>query len=280
MQHGLLHELRAHPLAFGLAVALHLLVIGLLVLRLDSTTPALAPAAPERPVSIVQARAVDARQFDAAIERHRQAERRKAERRRQAELRKRRAAERKRKEAEARKRRAAEQKRQAEARKRRLAEEKRRAAEERKRREAERKAREQAEREAERRRLAEAMAAEEAELKRQEAEAEARRRAEAERARQSRLAAQRADWVARIRARVQASWRRPPGSRPGDVAHVYITQAPGGIIMAVRVASCSGSAAFCKSVEAAVLRAEPLPPPPDPALFERELHFIFAPLGG
>jgi len=266
----LLRDLRAHPLALGLAIALHVLIILLLVLRFGSDPGPLPAGGAERPVEIVQAHAVDARQFDAAIRRQREAEKRKAE------LEKRRAAERRRKEAE---RKAAEARKRKEARrKKRLAEEKRRAAEERRRREAERKARAEAERAAEQKRLAEALAAEAAALEQQEAEA--RRRAEVERQRAAHLSRLRADWVDRIRACVQASWRRPPGARAGDVAHVYITQTPAGMIVNVRVASCSGSAAFCKSVEAAVLRAEPLPRPSDPAVFERELHFIFEPLGG
>jgi colicin import membrane protein len=46
----------------------------------------------------------------------------------------------------------------------------------------------------------------------------------------------------------------------------------------VRVDSCSiNDAALRESVEAAVLRASPLPPPPNPALFERNLELTFAP---
>jgi colicin import membrane protein len=41
--------------------------------------------------------------------------------------------------------------------------------------------------------------------------------------------------------------------------------------------NCTGDAAFARSVETAVLRSSPLPPPPNPALFDRNLLFNFKP---
>jgi colicin import membrane protein len=59
---------------------------------------------------------------------------------------------------------------------------------------------------------------------------------------------------------------------------VLVEQVPGGEVSKVRVESCSvDDAALRESVEAAVLRASPLPEPPNPALFERNLRLIFAP---
>ncbi len=52
-------------------------------------------------------------------------------------------------------------------------------------------------------------------------------------------------------------------------------QTPGGEVLTVEVLRCTGSAALRRSVEAAVYRASPLPPPPDPELFEREIEFTF-----
>jgi colicin import membrane protein len=43
------------------------------------------------------------------------------------------------------------------------------------------------------------------------------------------------------------------------------------------VRSCNGDEAVRQSIEDAVLRASPLPAPPDPALFERELLLRFRP---
>jgi colicin import membrane protein len=41
------------------------------------------------------------------------------------------------------------------------------------------------------------------------------------------------------------------------------------------VTKSSGDAAFDRSVEAAVKKASPLPPPQNPELFDRDLEFIF-----
>jgi len=45
----------------------------------------------------------------------------------------------------------------------------------------------------------------------------------------------------------------------------------------VRVGQCNGDEAVVRSIEAAVLRASPLPKPPTPALFERNLIVTFRP---
>jgi colicin import membrane protein len=45
----------------------------------------------------------------------------------------------------------------------------------------------------------------------------------------------------------------------------------------VRIGNCNGDQAVRESIEAAVYRASPLPPPPDPSLFERSLEITFKP---
>lgn len=85
-------------------------------------------------------------------------------------------------------------------------------------------------------------------------------------------------WHAQIIARVTRAWIKPPSAQPGISCIVSVTQVPGGEVTAVSVTSCSiNDAALRESVEAAVYRASPLPPPPDPALFERNLELTFAP---
>jgi colicin import membrane protein len=85
-------------------------------------------------------------------------------------------------------------------------------------------------------------------------------------------------WHAQIVARVTRAWIKPPSAQPGISCIVSVTQVPGGEVTAVQVISCSiEDAALRESVEAAVYRASPLPPPPDPALFERNLELTFAP---
>lgn len=110
-------------------------------------------------------------------------------------------------------------------------------------------------------------------------EAELRRSLEAEeRGRALRNSDEAARWYAQIVARIQRAWIKPPSAQPGISCTVSVTQVPGGEVTSVRVDSCSGGdAALRESVEAAVYRASPLPSPPDPALFERNLELTFAP---
>jgi colicin import membrane protein len=110
-------------------------------------------------------------------------------------------------------------------------------------------------------------------------EAELRRSLEAEeRGRALQNSDEAARWHAQIVARIQRAWIRPPSAQPGISCTVLVTQVPGGEVTSVRVDSCSGGdAALRESVEAAVYRASPLPSPPDPALFERNLELTFAP---
>jgi colicin import membrane protein len=110
-------------------------------------------------------------------------------------------------------------------------------------------------------------------------EAELRRSLEAEaRGNAIRNSDEAARWQAQIVARITRAWIRPPSARPGISCIVSVTQVPGGEVTAVKVNSCSiEDAALRDSVEAAVYRASPLPAPPDPALFERDLELTFAP---
>jgi colicin import membrane protein len=56
-----------------------------------------------------------------------------------------------------------------------------------------------------------------------------------------------------------------------------VTQVPGGEVVGVRVGECNGDESVRASIEAAVLKASPLPEPPDPSLFERNLRLEFKP---
>ena len=85
-------------------------------------------------------------------------------------------------------------------------------------------------------------------------------------------------WKAQIRARIERAWIRPPSARLGVECDVSVTQVPGGEVTSVRVESCTGGDdALRSSVETAVYRASPLPLPPDPSLFERNLRLTFRP---
>jgi colicin import membrane protein len=86
-----------------------------------------------------------------------------------------------------------------------------------------------------------------------------------------------ASWQAQITARIQHAWLRPPSARPGITCVMTVTQVPGGAVVNVRIESCNGDQAVRESIEAAAYRASPLPPPPDPSLFERVLEITFRP---
>jgi colicin import membrane protein len=114
-----------------------------------------------------------------------------------------------------------------------------------------------------------AKAEREAELKRQLAEEEHVSAVEASPAR--------AQYIARLAARIQNAWLKPPSARAGLDCIVNITQIPGGEVTSAHVSQCNGDAAARQSIENAVYRASPLPAPPDPALFERNLVIHFHP---
>lgn len=145
---------------------------------------------------------------------------------------------------------------------------------------------------------AEKAAREKAEKERAERERVARERAERERAerervaRESELSAQlEADarqaaarasglaqqYMAQIRAKIEREWRRPPSATAGLNCEVRVTQVPGGVVTGVQVGRCNGDEAVRQSIEAAVIRASPLPEPPDPSLFDRNLVVTFRP---
>ena len=85
-------------------------------------------------------------------------------------------------------------------------------------------------------------------------------------------------WYASIVAKIERAWNRPPSAQPGVQCIVQVSQVPGGDVTAVHVTSCTvNDPALRLSVENAVLNASPLPAPPDPSLFERNLELTFAP---
>jgi len=133
----------------------------------------------------------------------------------------------------------------------------------------------------EKKKVEEAAAAKKAadEKARKAAEAELQRSLEQEeRGNAVRNSAQANQWYAAIVAKIESRWIRPPSARPGVTCIVAVSQIPDGEVTAVKVNSCSvDDAALRESVEAAVLRASPLPQPPNAALFERNLELTFAP---
>jgi colicin import membrane protein len=86
-----------------------------------------------------------------------------------------------------------------------------------------------------------------------------------------------AEYVGLIRQKVERNWVRPPGAAVGLECELYVTQIPGGQVTGVRIGNCPADDAVRRSIEAAVLRASPLPMPANQALFERNLRFVFKP---
>ena len=86
-----------------------------------------------------------------------------------------------------------------------------------------------------------------------------------------------ATWTTQIKAKIERNWLKPPSARPGLDCVLYVTQVPGGEVVSVKLDTCNGDQAVRESIEAAVYRASPLPPPPDPALFDRTLRMHFNP---
>ncbi len=170
-------------------------------------------------------------------------------------------------------RRAQEQAAQAEA-QRKAQEQQRKAEEQRqaqKRAEAERKARAAAE--AQKR-------ADEQQLKAQDDNARAdlqRSLAAEERADVARSSAAVANWEALIAAKITRAWIRPPSARPGLECTLNVTQVPGGVVTRVSIGQCNAEQAVRDSIEAAVYRASPLPPPPAGVQFDPDLHIDFKP---
>jgi len=245
-----------------------LLLLGLNVVLMPSPQPQLVQLA-------IEATVIDM----GAIERRQDEERRRA---RDLELQRQQAEETRRKEQEARQR-DAEQARVAEQRK----AEKTRIAEQRKAEEAKRQRAEEQRQKAEQERAAEENRKQEAERKSREAE-QKRRQAELQADLQRDLAAEEqrqaavdsgklAQYLALIRNRVERNWVAPAGAKLGIECVVHVTQIPGGEIVNVRMGRCNADAVVIRSIEAAVFRASPLPPPTDPSLFDRNLRFTFKP---
>jgi colicin import membrane protein len=132
--------------------------------------------------------------------------------------------------------------------------------------ERERQARERAERERRER--------EQAEQDRREAALAAELAAEQQR-QAIRGSAQARQYIDLIRTRIERNWFQFNSVRAGLVCEVRVTQVPGGTITGVQIGRCNGDDSVRASLEAAVHRSSPLPQPPDPALFERELTLTF-----
>jgi colicin import membrane protein len=142
------------------------------------------------------------------------------------------------------------------------AEEDRRKLEEAKKREAE-KAQAQAQAEAKAQKDALAKQAEADRIRREQEEL-SRRAAEAAASAQAKLLASHVD---KIRGKVRRFIVEPPGVAPNATAEFDVVLIPGGDVLSVKLRRSSGNALYDEAVERAIMRAQPLPIPPEPQLF-------------
>lgn len=122
---------------------------------------------------------------------------------------------------------------------------------------------------------------------RAQAEAESRLRAQAEqeardRAQQAAAAAAasraEADWIDRIRSKIRGNVTYLPPESAGNPEAVFdVVQLPTGEVLQVHMRKSSGIPAYDDAVQRAIMKSSPLPPPPSPDLFQRELVLRFRP---
>jgi colicin import membrane protein len=279
---GLWRDIKSNPLILIGVIAFHLVLVVLLSMNLTSSEVPEVSAPTKKTVKAV---VVDASKVEAEVKKLKQAEEKKKQQALAQQKKIKKEANKARKQLEAEKKRlAALKKKQADEKKRLAALKKKKAAEQKKKADAEKK-RIQAEKqkkEAEKKRLAaleeKRRQEEAAELKRrledeERREAEARQQAEHNRM----LDSLRAQYVKLIEQKVERNWLRPVTSTKDMSCEVIVTQTSLGDVMSVGLQRCTNDLAFQRSIERAVRKASPLPPPPNPEVFDREIHFTFRP---
>lgn len=87
------------------------------------------------------------------------------------------------------------------------------------------------------------------------------------------------EYVDRIKAKVRRFVVLPPNIQGNPEAEFDVVLLPGGEVLTAKLRKSSGNGAYDSAVERAILKAQPLPLPPDPQLFAqfRELQLKFRP---
>jgi len=98
-----------------------------------------------------------------------------------------------------------------------------------------------------------------------------------EKVQDSRMAGLKARYMGLIKQKIENNWVQPPSTPDGLKCKVEVRQVVGGSVTSANVLSCNGDDAVRQSIVTAVLKASPLPAPPDPSLFDPDLTFDFAP---
>ena len=84
-------------------------------------------------------------------------------------------------------------------------------------------------------------------------------------------------WFAQIQEKVKRNWLQPSGAPDDFKCQLRVQLLPGGQVVGVTLASSCGNSILDDSVKRAVLKSDPLPPPQDPSVFDREINFDFIP---
>lgn len=87
------------------------------------------------------------------------------------------------------------------------------------------------------------------------------------------------EYTSKIAAKIRSRIVMPPDVPDDARAEFLVTVLPGGSVLNPRLSKSSGNAAYDSAVERAILKAQPLPLPPDAALFNRfrEMKLGFRP---
>ena len=290
-----MHELWAQTKAFGLAVAVHILMAALVVLGTMTWKPFRPPALTGMMIEavMVDTGAIKERREQAEREAKKAAEQKIEKDRREKELQARREREQREKlEQEAaekqRQKEQAEKKRQEDLRLQELRKKQEQERQDRLKKQQQeleqiRKKREDAERqrkiEEERLKQLDARKKAEADKQRQaKAEADLKQQMANEQAqfRAGQLATKGEEYYAAIQSQVTNNWYRPPTARSGLRCRLKIVQIPGGEVISAAISgTCNADEATRRSLIAAVERAAPLPYRGFEEVFEREIDFIF-----
>ena len=108
----------------------------------------------------------------------------------------------------------------------------------------------------------------------------ARKEAEAARAAASARAKVMNEYIGRLQATIRRNIRESAleGIPGNPAALVDVVQLPTGEVLSVRIRKSSGYPRYDEEIERAIRKSSPLPLPPRPDMFERELNLTFRPL--
>ena len=87
------------------------------------------------------------------------------------------------------------------------------------------------------------------------------------------------EYIEKIRVKIRRFIIEPPNLQGNPEVEFDVTLLPGGEVLGVKLRKTSAFAAYDNAVERAILKAQPLPLPPDPQMFKefRELNLKFRP---